>query len=68
MVRALIDIGSLDLRVQEQVAKHGSLKDFSLALWRQEPDSTGIRRTHGNNGDPSWREVVGDMRQRFNLN
>jgi hypothetical protein len=74
MERALIDIGSLDLRVQEQVARHGSLKDFSLALWRHEPDSTGcnwnarIRRTHGSNGDPRWREVLGEMRQRFNLN
>lgn len=74
MARALIDIGSLDQRVQDQVAKHGNVKDFALALWRQEPDWTGcnwnarIRRTRGTNGDPSWREVVGDMRQRFNLN
>ena len=54
MARSLIDIGSLDLRVQEEVAEHGSMKDFSLALWRQDPDSTGcnwnarIRPTRAN--------------------
>jgi hypothetical protein len=74
MARSLIDIGLLDLRVQEQVAKHGNVKDFSLALWKQEPDSTGcnwnarIERTRTNGtGDPRMREVVPEMRRSFNL-
>jgi hypothetical protein len=41
MTRALIDISSLDVRVQEQVAKHGDLKNFHVALWRQDPDASG---------------------------
>jgi hypothetical protein len=75
MARALIDIGSLDLRVQEQVARHGNFKDFQLALWRQEPDSTGCnwnahidRIRGGSASDSSWREVVPELRERYNLN
>jgi hypothetical protein len=73
--RSLIDIGSLDVWVQEEVAEHASMKDFSLTLWRQDPDSTGcnwnarIRPTRANaTGDSHWRDVVPEMRRRFNLN
>jgi hypothetical protein len=75
MARALIDIGSLDLRVQEQVAKHGSFKDFQLTLWRQDPDATGCNwnaRIEPISGraapDTSWRAVVPSLRERYNLN
>ena len=75
IARTLIDIGSLDLRVQERVAWHGNFKDFQLALWRQAPDSTGcnwnahIERIRGGSAnDSSWREVVPELRERYNLN
>jgi hypothetical protein len=80
MTRALIDISSLDVRVQEQVAKHGDLKDFHVALWRQDPDASGcnwnarIERVSGSANHPdsandsSWWDVVPQMRERFNLN
>lgn len=41
MERSLLGIGSLDLRVQEEVAKYGNIKEFHVVLWRQEPDATG---------------------------
>jgi hypothetical protein len=73
--RSLIDISSLDMRVQEQVAKHGSVKDFLVALWRQDPDETGcnwnarIERIRGGSpGDLLWWGVIPAMRERFNLN
>jgi hypothetical protein len=75
IARTLIDIGSLDLRVQERVARHGNFKDFQLALWRQEPDSTGCnwnahidRIRGGSANDSSWREVVPELREHYNLN
>jgi hypothetical protein len=75
MTRSLIDISSLDVRMQEQVATHGSIKDFHLALWRQEPDETGCnwnahieRIRGGSTSDLSWWDVVPEMRERFNLN
>jgi hypothetical protein len=75
MTRSFIDIGSLDVRVQEQVAEHGSVKDFEVALWRQEPDETGcnwnayIKRVRGDStSDPSWWSVIPEMRKRYNLN
>lgn len=79
MARSLIDIGSLDVRVQEQIAKHGNLKDFHVALWRQDSDATGcnwnahivrVRGAAHNSecaNDPSWWDVVPQMRERFNL-
>ena len=30
MARSLIDIAALDLRIQEQIAKYGSFRDFHL--------------------------------------
>jgi hypothetical protein len=75
MARSLIDISSLDVQVQEQVAKHGSVKDFHVALWRQDPDESGCnwnahieRMRGGSSSDLSWWEVVPEMRERFNLN
>jgi hypothetical protein len=75
VARALIDIGSLDLRMQEQIATHGSLKDFQLALWRQEPDETGCNwnaRIDRVAGAPphncAWHGVVPQLRARYNLN
>ena len=74
VARSLIDIDALDSRVQEQVAKYGSIKDFHVALWRQQPDATGCNwnarighfRGSGLN-DSSWWDVVPRMRERFNL-
>lgn len=75
MGRSLIDIGALDVRVQEQVAKYGSVKDFHVVLWREDPDATGcnwnarIERIRGGSLiDSSWWDVVPQMRERFNLN
>jgi hypothetical protein len=74
MERSLIDIVALDLLLEEQLAKHGSLKDFKLVVWRQEPDATGcnwnarIDPLRGNSSsDTSWWDVVPQMRERFNL-
>src|SRR5438552_16461707 len=39
LARSLIDIGALDARIQEQIAKYGNLKDFMIAVWRQELDA-----------------------------
>ena len=73
MARSLIDIVVLDLQLKEQLAKHASLKDFKLVVWRQEPDTTGcnwsarIERLKGDASDCSWWGVVPTMRKRFNL-
>ena len=72
--RSLLDIGALDTRLQEQVAKYGSAKEFHVVLWRQEPDKTGcnwnarIERVAGSAvDDTTWWDVVPQMRERFNL-
>ena len=74
MARSLIDIVALDLQLEEQLAKHASLKDFKVVVWRQEPDATGcnwnarIDWTRGrSSNDIGWWEVVPQMRERFNL-
>jgi hypothetical protein len=73
VARSLIDIVALDLQLEEQLAKHASLKDFKLVVWRQEPDTTGcnwnarIERLKGDASDRSWWDVVPTMRKRFNL-
>ena len=74
MARSLIDIVALDLQLEEQLAKHASLKVFKLVVWRQEPDTTGcnwnarIDRLRGDSSsDTSWWDVVPQMRERFNL-
>jgi len=74
LARSLIDIATLDVRIQEQVAKHGSLKDFAIAVWRQEIDAINcnwnarIERLQGDSSsDSSWWDIVPLMRERFNL-
>jgi hypothetical protein len=74
VARSLIDLVALDLQLEEQLAKHASVKDFKLVVWRQEPDPTGcnwnarIDRLRGDSSsDPSWWGVVPQLRERFNL-
>ena len=74
VARSLIDITALDLQIQEQVGKHGNLKDFKVTIWRQKPDADGcnwnarIDRVRGDgSSDSSWWDVVPQMRERFNL-
>ena len=74
VVRSLIDISALDSRIQEQIAKYGSIKDFHVVLWRNESDAAGcnwnarIGRFQGNgSSDSSWWDVVPQMRECFNL-
>ena len=74
MARSLIDMVALDSQLEQQLARHASLKDFTVVLWRQEPDATGsnwnarIERVRGDgSSDTSWWEVVPQMRERFNL-
>jgi hypothetical protein len=73
VARSLIDIVTLDLRIEEEISKYGTLKDFHIVLWRQDPDTTGcnwnahIKRVRGSLTDSSWWEVVPQMRERFNL-
>jgi hypothetical protein len=73
--RALLDIGALDVRIQERIAQLGSIKDFQTVLWRDTPDATGcnwdarIRRLPGSAPTDSrwWDLVVAQMRESFNL-
>jgi hypothetical protein len=77
VARSLIDMTALDSRIQEQVAKYGSTRDFHMVLWRQDPDGAGcnwnarIERTLGTRGggssDVTWWDVIPQMRERFNL-
>ncbi len=77
MARSLIDIVALDLRIEEEISKYGTLKEFHVVLWRQEPDATGcnwnariehIGRTRADDSrNLAWWDVVPQMRERFNL-
>ena len=73
VARSLIDIVTLDLRIEEEISKYGTLKDFHIVLWRQDPDTTGcnwnahIERIRGSLTDSTWWIVVPQMRERFNL-
>jgi hypothetical protein len=74
MARAAIDMVTLDLRLEEELAKHATLKDFKVVLYRQDPDETGcnwnarIERVGGRHlTDCSWWDVVPRLRERFNL-
>lgn len=74
MARFLIDILALDTQLEDQLAKHGSLTDFKLVVWRQEPDTTGCnwngrieRLRGGSSSDTGWWGVVPQIRERFNL-
>jgi hypothetical protein len=69
----MLDMVALDFRIEEELAKHGNLKDFKVVLWRQEPDATGcnwnarIERLRGDSNDSSWWDLVPQLRERFNL-
>jgi hypothetical protein len=75
--RSLLDISTLDSRVQEEIAKYGTIKEFQVVLWRQEPDTTGCnwnarieyigRKRAADSRDMTWWDVVPQMRERFNL-
>jgi hypothetical protein len=73
VARSLIDIVTLDLRIEEEISKYGTLTDFHVVLWRQDPDTTGcnwnahIERIRGSLTDSSWWDVVPQMREHFNL-
>ena len=77
MKRSLLDISTLDSRVQEAIAKYGTIKEFQVVLWRQEPDTTGCnwnarieyigRKRAADTRDLTWWDVVPQMRERFNL-
>jgi hypothetical protein len=74
LARTLIDIAALDVRIQEQVATYGSLKDFKIVVWSQELDAINcnwnarIERFQGDSSnDSSWWHIVPLMRERFNL-
>jgi hypothetical protein len=74
LARSLIDIAALDVRIQEQVARYASLKDFTIAVWRQELDlvncnwNARIERFQGDSSsDSNWWHIVPLMRERFNL-
>jgi hypothetical protein len=75
--RSLLDISTLDSRVQEEIAKYGTIKEFQVVLWRQEPDTTGCnwnarieyigRKRAADSRDLTWWDVVPLLRERFNL-
>jgi hypothetical protein len=74
VARSTLDMVALDLLLEDELAKHGNLKDFKVALWRQASDATGcnwnarIDRLRGDgSNDSSWWGVVPQMRERFNL-
>jgi hypothetical protein len=74
VARSLIDIGTLDFRIEEEISKYGTLKDFHIVLWRHDPDTAGCnwnahieRIPRGSLTDSSWWDVVPQMRERFNL-
>jgi hypothetical protein len=74
MARSLIDIGALDLRVQDSILALGTLKDFRIVLWRHEPDASGcnwngiVERVNGAPRNMSGCEqVIPELRGLFNL-
>jgi hypothetical protein len=73
VARSMLDMVALDLRLEEELAKHGDLKDFKVVLWRQEPDAAGcnwnarIERLRGDSTDSSWWDVIPQAREKFNL-
>jgi hypothetical protein len=75
MARSLIGIVALDSRLEEELAKYGSGKDFHVVLWRGKPDATGCNwnarigrvRRRNSSDSTSWWDVVPQMRERFSL-
>ena len=74
MARSTLDILTLDERIEEEISKHGTLKDFHIVVWRHEPDETGcnwsgrIERVRGSRSlDVSWWDVLPKLREHYNL-
>ncbi len=74
VARSLIDMTALDSRIEEAISEYGTLKDFHVMLWRQDPDETGCNwnaRVEFLRGpalnDSSWWDVVPNLRERYNL-
>ena len=74
VTRALIGISELDSRIQDRITEYGSIKNFKVMLWRQDPDATGsnwdarIYRINGDGADDSsWWTLIPQMREGFNL-
>jgi hypothetical protein len=74
VTRSIIDIGALDLAVQERLLSFGSLKDFHIALWRHEPDASGcnwngsIGRANGGVSEGlSLDLIIPQLRNAFNV-
>ena len=72
--RLLIGISELDSRIQDRITEYGSIKNFKVMLWRQDPDASGsnwdarIYRINGDGADDSsWWDLVPQMRKGFNL-
>jgi hypothetical protein len=73
VARAEVDIAALDDLLRDALGKLDNAADFSFALWRQAPDSSGanwdatVRRIRGNAADTRWWEVVPKLRTGVNL-
>ncbi len=74
MARSLINIGSLDIHLQEALGRVASVSEFHLTVWRHNPDATGCnwnahfeRIAHLDSADKRWWGVVPLLRARFNL-
>jgi hypothetical protein len=73
MARAIVDIGTLDQLLHEELGSFESAEHFSSALWRQDPNGTGanwnarISRIRGNAADTRWWDVVPKLRETFSL-
>jgi hypothetical protein len=75
MARTPIDIVALDSRLEEELAKYGSAKDFHVVLRQGNPDAPGCNwnariervRSRNSSDSTSWWDVVPQMRERFNL-
>jgi hypothetical protein len=69
-----LDLDRLDERIEEEISKYGTLKDFRIVVWLQEPDEKGcnwngrIERVRGSTSqDVSWWDVLPQLRERYNL-
>lgn len=74
MARSLIDIGALDVTVQEKILAFGDLRDFRVVLWRHEPDASGCNWDGSIEplddaalDGPRCNLVIPDLRLLFNL-
>jgi hypothetical protein len=70
VARSLLDIGAVDLPVQEEVAKYGSIEDFHVVLSRYEPERQAAMGMHASRAcdaaalsELTWWDVVPQMHQ-----